>query len=96
MLTGFHGFHVFLGLCMLVTVTWYTADGVFNYKQHTGFECAAWYWHFVDVVWLFLFVFVYIWGGPTDEINYFFSGYFQDLAVSFYVNVLMPIGFDDF
>lgn len=96
MLTGFHGFHVFLGLCMLSTVTWYTADGVYNYKQHTGFECAAWYWHFVDVVWLFLFVFVYIWGGPVDIINGFFYDYSQELLISFYFNVMVPLGFDDF
>ena len=62
MLTGFHGFHVIIGLCMLVTVGYHLLNGVFNYKQHTGFECAAWYWHFVDVVWLFLFICVYVWG----------------------------------
>lgn len=62
MATGFHGFHVFVGACFL-TVTWYRAkQGQFTKDDHFGFEAAAWYWHFVDVVWLFLFVLVYIWG----------------------------------
>jgi cytochrome c oxidase subunit 3 len=63
--TGFHGFHVIIGTTFLA-VCWFRAKGgAFTPERHFGFEAAAWYWHFVDVVWLFLFVFVYIWGaGP--------------------------------
>ena len=60
--TGFHGFHVIVGTCFLV-VCWFRAKGgEFTPTRHFGFEAAAWYWHFVDVVWLFLFVAVYWWG----------------------------------
>jgi cytochrome c oxidase subunit 3 len=60
--TGFHGFHVIVGTIFL-TVCWLRAkQGDFTPRQHFGFEAAAWYWHFVDVVWLFLFVCIYIWG----------------------------------
>ena len=62
MATGFHGFHVFVGVCFL-TVCWFRAGaGHFTPTRHVGFEAAAWYWHFVDVVWLFLFSCVYWWG----------------------------------
>ena len=63
--TGFHGFHVIIGTCFLI-VCWFRAnDGAFTVERHFGFEAAAWYWHFVDVVWLFLFVCIYWWGaGP--------------------------------
>ena len=61
MATGFHGFHVFVGTVFLI-VCWARAmKGHFTPEQHFGFEAAAWYWHFVDVVWLFLFFAVYIW-----------------------------------
>jgi len=60
--TGFHGFHVLVGTCFLI-VCWLRARaGHFTAKVHVGFEAAAWYWHFVDVVWLFLFACVYWWG----------------------------------
>jgi cytochrome c oxidase subunit 3 len=60
--TGFHGFHVIVGTIFL-TVCWLRAKGGdFTPRQHFGFEAAAWYWHFVDVVWLFLFVCIYVWG----------------------------------
>ena len=60
--TGFHGFHVIIGTIFL-TVCWFRARaGQFTVQQHFGFEAAAWYWHFVDVVWLFLFIAVYWWG----------------------------------
>ena len=60
--TGFHGFHVFVGTVFLA-VCWYrAAKGEFKPTQHVGFESAAWYWHFVDVVWLFLFLGVYVFG----------------------------------
>ncbi len=63
--TGFHGFHVIVGTCFLI-VCWFRArGGDFTPERHFGFEAAAWYWHFVDVVWLFLFVCIYWWGaGP--------------------------------
>jgi heme/copper-type cytochrome/quinol oxidase subunit 3 len=63
MATGFHGFHVFVGTCFLA-VCWFRARaGHFTPEHHFGFEAAAWYWHFVDVVWLFLFICIYWWGG---------------------------------
>ncbi|MCB1532787.1 MAG: cytochrome c oxidase subunit 3 [Alphaproteobacteria bacterium] len=62
MATGFHGFHVFVGAVFL-SVCWRRAKkGHFTPERHFGFEAAAWYWHFVDVVWLFLFIAVYWWG----------------------------------
>jgi cytochrome c oxidase subunit 3 len=59
MLTGFHGLHVTLGAIMLVVIWLRTMKGHFTPQRHFGFEAVAWYWHFVDVVWLGLFVFVY-------------------------------------
>jgi cytochrome c oxidase subunit 3 len=65
MATGFHGFHVIVGSIFLI-VCWFRAyRGDFKPDHHFGFEAAAWYWHFVDVVWLFLFICVYIWGGGS-------------------------------
>ena len=63
MATGFHGFHVFVGTIFLIVCLMRANKGHFTPKRHFGFEAAAWYWHFVDVVWLFLFVAVYVWGG---------------------------------
>ena len=60
MLTGFHGVHVTLGALMLLVITLRCARGHFNPERHFGFEAVAWYWHFVDVVWLGLFIFVYV------------------------------------
>ncbi|WP_137937062.1 cytochrome c oxidase subunit 3 [Chitinivorax sp. B] len=59
MLTGFHGAHVTLGTIMLAVVMFRSMKGHFKPEHHFAFEAAAWYWHFVDVVWLILFVFVY-------------------------------------
>jgi cytochrome c oxidase subunit 3 len=59
MLTGFHGFHVFVGAMMLLFITLRLQKGHFTPEKHFGFEGAAWYWHFVDVVWLGLYVIVY-------------------------------------
>jgi cytochrome c oxidase subunit 3 len=59
MLTGFHGLHVTLGAIMLLVIWFRTMKGHFTPQRHFGFEAVAWYWHFVDVVWLGLFVFVY-------------------------------------
>jgi len=60
--TGFHGFHVFVGTCFLIVCLIRLSVNHFTREHHFGFEAAAWYWHFVDVVWLFLFVTVYWWG----------------------------------
>ncbi|GAC1041879.1 cytochrome c oxidase subunit 3 [Rhizobium sp. No.120] len=62
MATGFHGFHVLIGTIFLLVCLVRAIRGDFTPKQHFGFEAAAWYWHFVDVVWLFLFFCIYIWG----------------------------------
>ena len=62
MATGFHGFHVLIGTIFLLICLFRASAGQFTPKQHFGFEAAAWYWHFVDVVWLFLFAAVYVWG----------------------------------
>ncbi|MCU0729124.1 MAG: cytochrome c oxidase subunit 3 [Sphingopyxis sp.] len=63
MATGFHGFHVLIGTIFLIVCLARAYKGHFTPRQHFGFEAAAWYWHFVDVVWLFLFIVVYVWGG---------------------------------
>ena len=63
MATGFHGFHVFVGTCCLFVSLLRIVYNHFTSTHHFGFESAAWYWHFVDVVWLFLFITVYWWGG---------------------------------
>jgi len=62
MATGFHGFHVFIGTCFLTVCLIRLSLNHFTREHHFGFEAAAWYWHFVDVVWLFLFVTIYWWG----------------------------------
>ncbi len=62
MATGFHGFHVLIGTIFLAVCLYRTLRGHFTAQSHFGFEAAAWYWHFVDVVWLFLFVSIYWWG----------------------------------
>jgi len=61
--TGFHGFHVLLGSTFLLVCVIRLLNHHFTTNHHFGFEAAAWYWHFVDVVWLFLFVSIYWWGG---------------------------------
>ena len=60
MLTGFHGAHVTLGAIMIFVMYWRVKNDHFTPDDHFGFEAAAWYWHFVDVVWLLLFTFVYV------------------------------------
>jgi cytochrome c oxidase subunit 3 len=62
MATGFHGAHVIIGTLFLTVCLLRALKGHFSPKQHFGFEAAAWYWHFVDVVWLFLFMCIYVWG----------------------------------
>ena len=62
MATGFHGAHVVIGTIFLAVCLFRAYKGHFTPQQHLGFEFAAWYWHFVDVVWLFLFAAIYVWG----------------------------------
>lgn len=63
MATGFHGFHVFVGTLFLLVCLVRVFKYQLTQQHHFGFEAAAWYWHFVDVVWLFLFAAIYWWGG---------------------------------
>ena len=65
MATGFHGAHELIGTIFLTVCLIRAYAGHFTPTQHLGFEFAAWYWHFVDVVWLFLFACIYVWGGGT-------------------------------
>ena len=62
MATGFHGFHVIIGTIFLSVCLIRALNGAFTPENHIGLEAAAWYWHFVDVVWLFLFASIYVWG----------------------------------
>ncbi len=66
MATGFHGAHVIIGTIFLLVCLIRALKGHFTPKQHFGFEAAAWYWHFVDVVWLFLFASIYVWGAGAS------------------------------
>jgi cytochrome c oxidase subunit III len=66
MATGFHGFHVIIGSIFLSVCLLRAYLGQFTPQQHIGFEFAAWYWHFVDVVWLFLFICIYVWGHGAE------------------------------
>jgi cytochrome c oxidase subunit 3 len=61
--TGFHGIHVIIGTSFLIVCLIRHLNNHFSSNHHFGFEAAAWYWHFVDVVWLFLYLSVYLWGG---------------------------------
>ena len=63
LMTGFHGIHVFIGTCFLFVCYFRYESGHFSRFYHFGFEAAIWYWHFVDVVWIFLFICLYWWGG---------------------------------
>jgi cytochrome c oxidase subunit III len=65
MATGFHGFHVIVGTIFLAVCLGRAIAGQFTPERHFGFEAAAWYWHFVDVVWLFLFSCIYLWGAAA-------------------------------
>lgn len=65
MATGFHGAHVIIGTIFLFVCLVRAIRGAFTPQSHFGFEAAAWYWHFVDVVWLFLFAAIYVWGAGT-------------------------------
>ena len=63
LITGFHGLHVIVGTIFIFVSTVRLVNHHFTKQHHFGFEAAAWYWHFVDVIWLFLFITVYWWGG---------------------------------
>jgi len=69
MATGFHGFHVIIGTIFLAVCLFRAIGGDFKPEAHFGFEAAAWYWHFVDVVWIFLFVCVYLWGSGDTPVH---------------------------
>ena len=60
--TGFHGLHVIIGTLFLLVMLMRHINYEFSKSHHFGFEAAAWYWHFVDVVWLFLYIIIYWWG----------------------------------
>lgn len=66
MATGFHGAHVIIGTIFLAVCLLRVMAGQMSSKKHFGFEAAAWYWHFVDVVWLFLFAAIYVWGASPN------------------------------
>jgi len=68
MATGFHGFHVLIGTIFLIVCYFRHVKGHFSRTHHVGLESAIWYWHFVDVVWLFLFLVIYWWGNTS--LNY--------------------------
>jgi cytochrome c oxidase subunit 3 len=67
MATGFHGAHVIIGSTFLIVCLIRAYLGHFTPTQHLGFEFAAWYWHFVDVVWIFLFSCIYVWGAGAES-----------------------------
>ena len=69
MATGFHGFHVIIGTIFLAVCLFRAIGGDFKPEAHFGFEAAAWYWPFVDVVWIFLFVCVYLWGSGDTPVH---------------------------
>jgi cytochrome c oxidase subunit 3 len=69
MATGFHGAHVIIGTCFLTVCLFRAWRGHFKPDHHFGFEAAAWYWHFVDVVWLFLFTCIYWWGAGDAPVH---------------------------
>ena len=68
MATGFHGFHVIVGTIFLIVCFFRAVAGHFTPERHFGFEAAAWYWHFVDVIWLFLFSSIYVWASASAAV----------------------------
>jgi cytochrome c oxidase subunit 3 len=87
MLTGFHGFHVLVGTIYLRVCLLRHARLHFSPNQHVGLETAIWYWHFVDVVWLFLFVVVYWWGSIALYHLRNFTFFFKDFFYFFHFNL---------
>lgn len=68
--TGFHGIHVIIGTIFLIICLGRVLKDQFSNHHHIGFEMASWYWHFVDVVWLFLFICIYWWGSNGSQLHY--------------------------
>ena len=64
MTTGLHGSHVIIGTLFLTVCFFRILSDTESRTQHVGFECASWYWHFVDIVWIFVYFFIYWWGFP--------------------------------
>ena len=83
LLTGFHGFHVFIGTVFLIICLVRLFQDHFSSTSHFGYEAAIWYWHFVDVVWIFLFFFIYVW--PNHSFFSSFSYSFDSLTL--YLNL---------
>jgi heme/copper-type cytochrome/quinol oxidase subunit 3 len=67
MTTGLHGLHVVIGTLFLIVCIFRMIDLHFIYNHHLGYEAAIWYWHFVDVVWIFLFLSIYCWGSGLES-----------------------------
>jgi len=81
MLTGFHGLHVLIGTIFLIICSLRAFYGHFEDGYYIGSECAIWYWHFVDIVWLFLYIFVYIWGRTVRIVGiYTLPAYERDIG----------------
>jgi len=78
-LTGFHGLHVIIGCCFLVTALYRLIHSHFTITHHVGYETSVLYWHMVDIVWLFLFIFVYIWGSGEYNMDTLFYSLNADL-----------------
>jgi cytochrome c oxidase subunit 3 len=90
MSTGFHGFHVIVGSIFILVCFIRYLNKHFTRKRHLGFECAAWYWHFVDVVWLILFFLIYYWGNEMHyKLDYFDES--NNIMFSFNLNDLNHI-----
>lgn len=88
-MTGFHGLHVLVGTIFLIVSTYRIANGNFFGRHSTGLECAIWYWHFVDVVWLFLYISIYYWGNIViADFNYdlYFIGNLSDVRSDYAEN----------
>jgi len=88
-MTGFHGFHVIVGTIFLTVCFIRILFNKYSFVHFIGLECAIWYWHFVDVVWLFLYIFVYLWGNafiPVIDINIFEPEIFADFAYKYQVD----------
>lgn len=83
--TGFHGLHVLIGSSFLAVCLYRIFDNHFSINHHFGFEAAAWYWHFVDVVWLFLYMCIYWWGSLLNNVKCIrIFGFLREVFNSFF------------